>query len=58
VASRASAGPGDVLVSGTVRDLAVGAGFDLVHRCRTRFDNVPGEWEILWVRSSSATENQ
>ncbi len=41
------AGPGEVLVSGTVKDLVVGSGIDFRERGSHRLRGVPGEWS-LW----------
>jgi pimeloyl-ACP methyl ester carboxylesterase len=43
----ALAGPGEVLVSRVVRDLAVGSGLTFVDRGRHALKGVPGEWELL-----------
>ena len=49
IGSRVSslAGPGEVLVSGTVRDLVVGSGFDFVDRGVHELKGVPGEWRLF-----------
>ena len=39
--------PGQVLVSGTVRDLVMGAGFTFVEHGRYTFNAVPGEWPLF-----------
>jgi class 3 adenylate cyclase len=44
------AGPGQVLVTGTVRDLVNGSGIHFVDRGRYELKGVPGEWEVLAVR--------
>jgi len=51
IASRVSAiaGPGEVLVTGTVRDLVVGSGIAFDDRGRHDLKGVPGEWQILAV---------
>ena len=52
IASRVcdAAGPSEVLVSRTVRDLGVGSGFDLLEgRGSHELKGVPGEWEFLAV---------
>jgi class 3 adenylate cyclase len=46
----ASAGPGEVLVSGTVKDLVVGSGIGFVDRGEQELRGVPGQWR-LWVVS-------
>jgi class 3 adenylate cyclase len=47
VASRA--GAGEVLVSGTVRDLIAGSGIELEHRGVHTLKGIPGEWQLLAV---------
>jgi class 3 adenylate cyclase len=42
------AGPGEVLVSSTVKDLVVGAGIDFEDRGERELKGVPGEWR-LWA---------
>ena len=42
------AGPGEVLVSGTVKDLVVGSGIDFEDRGERELKGVPGEWR-LWA---------
>lgn len=42
-------GPGEVIVSRVVRDLAVGSGLTFVERGRHVLKGVPGEWELLGV---------
>ncbi len=51
IASRVSAmaGPGEVLVTGTVRDLVVGSGIVFDDRGRHNLKGVPGEWQVLAV---------
>ena len=44
------AGPGEVLVTSTVRDLVNGSGIDFVDRGRHALKGVPGEWRVLAVR--------
>jgi class 3 adenylate cyclase len=44
------AGPGEVLVTGTVRDLVNGSGIQFVDRGRHALKGVPGEWQVLAVR--------
>jgi class 3 adenylate cyclase len=41
------AGSGDVLVSGTVRDLVLGSGIDLVDRGVHELKGVPGDWRLF-----------
>jgi class 3 adenylate cyclase/alpha-beta hydrolase superfamily lysophospholipase len=43
-----SAGPGDVLVSGTVKDLVVGSGIPFEDRGECELKGVPGRWR-LWA---------
>ncbi len=45
----AQAAPGEVLVSGTVRDLVAGSGIELADRGVRVFEDVPGEWRLLAV---------
>lgn len=44
----ASAGPGEVVVSGTVKDLVVGSGISFDDRGEHELRGVPGEWR-LWA---------
>ncbi len=46
----ALAGPGEVLVTSTVRDLVNGSDIDFVDRGRHALKGVPGEWHVLAVR--------
>jgi class 3 adenylate cyclase len=48
------AGSGDVLVSGTVRDLLLGSGIELVDRGVHELKGVPGEWRLLAVATDGA----
>ena len=48
----ALAGPGEVLVSSTVRDLTLGSGIEFADRGRHELKGVPGEWQVLAVASS------
>ena len=52
IASRVSAmaGPGEVLVTGTVRDLVVGSGIVFDDRGRHSLKGVPDEWQVLAVQ--------
>jgi class 3 adenylate cyclase len=52
ITSRVSdlAGPGEVLTTGTVRDLTVGSGIGFDDRGRHALKGVPGEWQLLVVR--------
>lgn len=49
----ATATPGQVLVSQTVRDLLRGSAIDMRPHHQQRFKDVPGEWEIFSVDSAS-----
>jgi class 3 adenylate cyclase len=44
-----SAGPGEVLVSGTVKDLVVGSGIDFEDRGERELKGVPGRWRLFAV---------
>jgi class 3 adenylate cyclase len=50
VASRA--GPGEVLVSGTVKDLVVGSGIEFADRGEHDLKGVPGAWRLYEVTGS------
>lgn len=58
IASRimALAGPGEVLVSATVRDLAAGSGLAFDERGSHQLKGVSGEWRAYRARSASGTE--
>src|SRR4029453_13123638 len=45
----ALAGPDEVLVSGTVRDLVLGSGINFSDRGRRVLKGVPGEWPVFAV---------
>jgi class 3 adenylate cyclase len=45
----ALAKPGEVLVSGTVRDLIAGSGIELEDRGVHSLKGIPGEWQLLAV---------
>jgi class 3 adenylate cyclase len=49
----ALAGPGDVLVSGTVKDLVVGSGIPFVDRGEHQLKGVPGDWKLFAVDTAS-----
>src|SRR3712207_2471011 len=49
----ALAAPGEVLVSGTVKDLVVGSGLRFHDRGRTALKGVPGEWQLFAVDARS-----
>jgi len=46
------AGPGDVLVSQTVKDLVAGSGIEFEDRGETELKGVPGEWRLYAVSSA------
>jgi pimeloyl-ACP methyl ester carboxylesterase len=46
----AQAGPGEVVVSSVVRDLALGSGLSFADRGRHTLKGVPGEWGLLTVQ--------
>jgi class 3 adenylate cyclase len=48
----ALAGPNDVLVSSTLRDLVIGSGLEFEDRGAHELKGVPGEWRLLAVASS------
>jgi len=50
----AMAGPGEVVVSGTVRDLVVGSDLKFVDRGARVLKGVPGEWRLFALEPSSA----
>jgi class 3 adenylate cyclase len=43
------ADPGEVLVTGTVRDLVTGSGIEFVDRGRHTLKSIPGDWQLLAV---------
>ena len=43
------AGPGEVLVSGTVTDLVAGSGLQFTERGTCRLEGVPGQWRLFTV---------
>jgi len=43
----AQAGPGDVLVSGTVKDLVSGSGIEFQNRGMHQLKGIPGEWRLF-----------
>ena len=47
----AQAGPGDVLVSQTVKDLVAGSGIEFEDRGATELRDVPGEWRLYALAS-------
>jgi class 3 adenylate cyclase len=44
------AGPGEVLVSSTVKDLVAGSGIQVADRGTHTLKGVPGSWQLLAVR--------
>jgi class 3 adenylate cyclase/pimeloyl-ACP methyl ester carboxylesterase len=50
----ALAGPNDVLVSSTLRDLVIGSGLEFEDRGTHELKGVPGEWRLFAVASSSS----
>jgi pimeloyl-ACP methyl ester carboxylesterase len=48
----ASAGPGEVLVSSTVKDLVAGSGIDFEERGTHVLKGVPGEWQLYAVSNA------
>jgi class 3 adenylate cyclase/pimeloyl-ACP methyl ester carboxylesterase len=48
----ALAGPSDVLVSSTLRDLVIGSGLDFEERGTHELKGVPGEWRLFAVASA------
>lgn len=48
----AAAGPGDVLVSSTVRDLVAGSAFAFDDRGRRELKGIPGRWQLYAVDSA------
>ena len=49
----ALAGPNDVLVSSTLRDLVIGSGLEFEERGAHQLKGVPGEWHLFAVASRS-----
>jgi class 3 adenylate cyclase len=47
----ALAGPNDLLVSSTLRDLVIGSGLEFEERGSYELKGVPGEWHLLAVAS-------
>jgi class 3 adenylate cyclase len=45
----AEAGPGEVLVSSTVKDLVAGSGLRFVDRGKYNLKGIPGEWHLFAV---------
>ncbi len=57
IASRvmSAAGPGEILVSGTLRELVAGSGLDFSDRGAQELKGIPGEWH-LWALVRQPTE--
>jgi pimeloyl-ACP methyl ester carboxylesterase len=53
----AEAGPGEVLVSGAVRDLVVGSGIEFESRGTHELKGVPGSWNLLAVRERGSVSS-
>jgi class 3 adenylate cyclase/pimeloyl-ACP methyl ester carboxylesterase len=53
----AEAGPGEVVVSSTVRDLVAGSGIEFRERGTAELKGVPGEWRLFSVGSASSSEH-
>jgi len=51
----ALAGPNDVLVSSTLRDLVIGSGLEFEDRGAHQLKGVPGEWHLFAVASARTT---
>jgi pimeloyl-ACP methyl ester carboxylesterase/class 3 adenylate cyclase len=51
----AEAGPGEVLVSGTVKDLVAGSGIQFADRGAAELKGVPGEWRLFAVEQAGAS---
>jgi class 3 adenylate cyclase len=49
----ALAGPNDLLVSSTLRDLVIGSGLEFEERGAHELKGVPGEWHLSAVASTS-----
>jgi class 3 adenylate cyclase len=49
-----AAEPNEILVSGTVRDLVAGSGFDFEDRGLHELKGIPGEWRLFAVDRDSA----
>ena len=46
------AGPNDVLVSSTLRDLVIGSGLEFEERGAHQLEGVPGDWRLFAVAST------
>jgi class 3 adenylate cyclase len=51
----ALAGPNDVLVSSTLRDLVIGSGLEFEERGSYELKGVPGEWRLFAVAPARTT---
>jgi class 3 adenylate cyclase len=51
----AAAGPGEVLVSGTVKDLVAGSGIEFREKGVHQLKGVPGEWRLFTVPSTGVS---
>jgi class 3 adenylate cyclase len=52
----AHAGPGEVLVSRTVKDLVAGSGIQFADRGTPELKGVPGEWQLYAVERDGETQ--
>jgi class 3 adenylate cyclase len=50
----AEAGPGEVVVTSTVKDLVAGSGIEFADRGARAFKGVPGEWHVFAVVRAAA----
>jgi class 3 adenylate cyclase len=48
----AEAGPGEVIVSRTVKDLVAGSGIDFSDRGNAQLKGVPGDWDLFAVAAT------
>jgi class 3 adenylate cyclase len=53
----ALAGPDDVLVSSTLRDLVVGSGLEFDDHDTNQLKGVPGDWHLFAVRSEGRRQD-
>jgi class 3 adenylate cyclase len=51
----AAAQPGEILVTGTVRDLVAGAGLDFKARGEHELKGVPGTWKLFAITTDAST---
>jgi class 3 adenylate cyclase len=51
----AAAQPGEILVTGTVRDLVAGAGLDFTERGEHELKGVPGTWKLYAITTNAST---